>query len=63
MHTEVVPDKFVWKKKFMKSSSNRLIYHEMCVTFKSRDTTLTVSWSSCAQLIWVKIFSRKALTI
>ena len=63
MHTEVVPDKVVWKKRFMESSSNRLIYHAMCVTFKARNTIFTVSWSSCVQSIWVKIFSRKALTI
>ena len=49
MHIEVVPDKFVWKIRFMESSSNRLIYNAMCVTFKARDTIFTVSWNSCVQ--------------
>ena len=51
------------KKRFMQSSSNRQIYHAMPVASKSHDVIFIVSWSSFAQSVCIKIFSRKALTI
>ena len=61
MHTEIDAYKFVWKKRFIKSSSIRPIYHAMCVVSKSHDAILIVSWISFAH--GSRYLEEKGLTI